>query len=164
MTYTIYKLINKTNGKTYTGCTEQFDIRIKTHFRLLKRNKHYNLSLQKDYNNGDHFGFIQITTLSDRKSALKAEAKNIDKGSTYNINIAIIREGYANGWIKKSVLKKIDANINLKGRLCVAMNVTYPSVENRLRANSIYLTLAAALKVIREELNLTNDQILETAA
>jgi group I intron endonuclease len=39
-----------TNGKIYIGSTYNFDFRIKEHKNLLKKNKHRNSSLQKDFN------------------------------------------------------------------------------------------------------------------
>lgn len=61
--------------------------------------------------------------------------------------------------IKKTILTKIRESIRIKGLLCVALNKSMKAIENYCDRNDQLLTTVAALKVIREELNLTDEQI-----
>lgn len=71
--------------------------------------------------------------------------------------------------IKKQVIKKIQENHYLKALLTAACGCTIwtidrwldPHYKPRRKGIPSPLTSAAALKVIREELGLTDDQILE---
>lgn len=82
VTFYVYKLVNKTTGKTYTGVTGRYNVRIWTHFNCLKRNAHYNTALQEDYNKGHEFEAKIITTANARER-FSREAENIDS-NTYN--------------------------------------------------------------------------------
>lgn len=66
--------------------------------------------------------------------------------------------------IKKTVLRKIAENKGLVARICAEMDKSYFTVNRWVNENDDNLTKAAALKLIREELNLTDSQILEEAA
>lgn len=63
--------------------------------------------------------------------------------------------------IKKEVLAKLRMSPGIRGRICAATGKSYPTVQRWVEENAEGLTLEASLKVIREELNLTNDEILE---
>lgn len=63
--------------------------------------------------------------------------------------------------IKKEVVKKIAANKGIIGRICAETGKAYPTILRWVDENDEGLTLASALKVIREELGLTDEQILE---
>lgn len=63
--------------------------------------------------------------------------------------------------IKKEVLKQISDNAGIRGRICAATGKSYPTIQRWVEDNDEGLTLASALEVIREELGLTNDEILE---
>lgn len=62
--------------------------------------------------------------------------------------------------IKKKVLEKL-ANDEMIFKLIAGTGKSYSTIYRWVRENHENLTNAAALKVIREELNLTDDQILE---
>lgn len=49
----------------------------------------------------------------------------------------------------------------IRALLALALNVTDQSIVNYINRNHDFLTKAAALKVIREETGLNDDQILE---
>lgn len=63
--------------------------------------------------------------------------------------------------IKKEVLKKIADHPGIRGRLCATLNKSYPTIQRWVEDNDEGLTMAAAVKIIREELGLTDSQILE---
>lgn len=63
--------------------------------------------------------------------------------------------------IKTKVLEKIDGNKSIVSRLCLELNKAYPTIRKWINENDDNLTKAAALQIIREELNLTDDQILD---
>lgn len=66
--------------------------------------------------------------------------------------------------IKKSVLEKIRNSAGIRGRLCAETGKSYPTIQRWVEENREGLTLESSLKVIREELGLTNNQILDHAA
>ena len=63
--------------------------------------------------------------------------------------------------LKKAVLAII-SDKRIRRKLADALDVTDQSIMNYIRRESDELTKAAALKVIREELKMTDDQLLET--
>ena len=62
--------------------------------------------------------------------------------------------------LRASILKKISESNRIKGLLCGALNKSMQSVNLYIENNHLNLTTAAALKVIREELDLNDEQIL----
>lgn len=63
--------------------------------------------------------------------------------------------------IKADVLAQIAENNQLKARLSGELNKSSFTIHKWITDNHENLTLAASLKIIREELNLTDAQILE---
>lgn len=63
--------------------------------------------------------------------------------------------------IKQSVLSDIKKNTQLKSKIALATNRSIYTVELWVKNNDESLTLASALRVIREELGIGDDQILE---
>lgn len=61
--------------------------------------------------------------------------------------------------LRKSILTKINNN-QARLRLAAELNVSENTIRNYINGNSDQLTLAAALKVIREVTGLDDDQIL----
>lgn len=62
--------------------------------------------------------------------------------------------------IRKQILLKIKDSNRLKGLLCAALDKSMKSIENYCESNDQLLTTVAALQVLRDELSLTDDQIL----
>jgi group I intron endonuclease len=48
--YTVYRIVNKVNGKCYVGQTSDLEQRISNHMYSLRRGIHSNYRLQADYN------------------------------------------------------------------------------------------------------------------
>lgn len=63
--------------------------------------------------------------------------------------------------IKSKVLAKIDGSTTLKTQLALALGKSVFSIQRYIDNNDDSLTKASALKAIREELGLKNEQILE---
>lgn len=63
--------------------------------------------------------------------------------------------------IRKLVLLAIRGSGELKKKLMAALDISQPTLSRFLSDNDENLTKAAALKVIREELDLSDDEILE---
>ena len=68
MKFNYYQIINNVNGKVYIGITEKtLEQRKIEHFKLLKKDKHFNYKLQNDWNiyGERNFSFVLLDTLSD---------------------------------------------------------------------------------------------------
>lgn len=63
--------------------------------------------------------------------------------------------------IRKLVLMAIRGNTELRRKLKDVLLISEPTFNRYISDNSDQLTKAAAMKVIRQELGLTDDQILE---
>jgi transcriptional regulator with XRE-family HTH domain len=63
--------------------------------------------------------------------------------------------------IRKLVLLAIRGSRKIKTDLMAALDISQPTLSRFLNDNDENLTKAAALKVIREELGLTDDEILD---
>lgn len=63
--------------------------------------------------------------------------------------------------IRNLVLMAIRGNTDLRKKIKEALDISEPTLHRLLTSNSDDLTKAAALKVIREDLNLTDSEILE---
>ncbi len=94
----IYYIINTVNGKRYVGETIQYEIRQKTHLRLLKQGKHHSEKLQRAWNKYGEDAFIfqkesyEITNLDE---LLKLEQQKIKEYNSYfdGYNMTIGGEG-----------------------------------------------------------------------
>lgn len=63
--------------------------------------------------------------------------------------------------IKKIVLMAIKGNKGTRKRIRQALGISEPTMYRLLTENDEDLTKAAALRIIREDLNLTDEEILE---
>lgn len=160
MTYTVYKITNKTTGKTYVGCTSDYAERFRNHFTALRNNKHKIGLMQLDYNTGHRFEHSVIASgISCKKEALALEAENVSANS-YNRNKLFLVNGYPDGAIRQDVLSRIDLSESTKERLAHLTKRSVNTITKMVRSNHIKLALRSSLKVIREQLGLTNSQIL----
>jgi len=75
-----YKLQNLLNGKCYVGGTGwRFDLRLRKHCELLKKNKHPNQHLQSDYNYYGVNGFeFDILEFAEKEDIVDVEQKWLD--------------------------------------------------------------------------------------
>lgn len=88
----IYKITNNTNGKIYVGQSKNVYKREAEHFAALRRKRHPNKDMQKDWNTnnrGFRFDVVEwcgLNSLNDREE--------------YWINkLNTIEEGYNKGWV-----------------------------------------------------------------
>jgi hypothetical protein len=63
--------------------------------------------------------------------------------------------------IRKLVIMAIRGNTECRKRIKEALDISEPTLARLLRENDEDLTKAAALKVIREELGISDSEILE---
>lgn len=63
--------------------------------------------------------------------------------------------------LKKVVLMAIHGNTDLRRKVQEVLGISAPTMVKKLQENDDDFTKAAALKVIREELGLTDSEILE---
>lgn len=90
---TIYRILNKENGREYIGSTQNYPKRITKHKYMLKCGDHRNRFLQDDYNEIGPEGFIfeAIEHFVDTSSQFEREqywmdaVKKRDKDALYNI-------------------------------------------------------------------------------
>ena len=87
----VYKIVNKTNGKYYTGSSKNINERWKIHKRGLRGNRHYNVHLQSAWNKYGEtaFNFVVVET-ADEKDLLMLEQRYLDiakneKDKCYNM-------------------------------------------------------------------------------
>lgn len=70
----VYIIQNLVTGRIYVGSTKNFDDRMKSHFKSLRKGNHYNKELQKDYSffGDENFGccvLIRLELTSDLENA-----------------------------------------------------------------------------------------------
>lgn len=89
----VYKITNKTNGRTYIGSSKEFKSRWRKHELSLEKGTHYNKFLQRDYVKcgTDAFVFEIIELVpGDKILRIAAEQKRIDEsmqtGLCYNLS------------------------------------------------------------------------------
>jgi hypothetical protein len=63
--------------------------------------------------------------------------------------------------IKATVLERIKGHTQLKNKIALATNRSVYSVSLWIKNNDARLTMASALKAIREEFDLSDEEILE---
>lgn len=80
----IYCIINNNNGKMYVGQSVHLSERIKQHFSELKRGKHPNKYLQRDFNKDAKFFTWKILELVDVRNLNEREKYWIEFYHTRN--------------------------------------------------------------------------------
>ena len=110
----VYFLYNTDKNKFYIGSSKNISIRIKNHFRDLKRNKHYNNNMQADYNNGDHFtsGIIKELEYISHNALFTEEGKAIadfrkQGKELYNIQVVSTNYFVPETQYKNALLNKL---------------------------------------------------------
>lgn len=88
----IYALVNKRNGKKYIGRSVNLHKREMTHLWLLKNNRHFNVHLQRAWNNGDRFDFVILEECTEDKCNDR-EIYWIDKLNTMKVGYNLCEGG-----------------------------------------------------------------------
>jgi len=100
MSIGIYSILNTKNNMRYVGSTTEFPTRCKTHFYLLRRNKHHSSRLQKAWNlDGEKvFQYYLLEEVSDLTLLLSREKYWMDYYKSCNpefgYNISSIPGGF----------------------------------------------------------------------
>ena len=82
----IYKITNQLNGKIYVGQSQNVYEREAEHFTALRRKKHPNKEMQRDWNKNnrgfllDVIEFCPLCSLNDREKYWIEELNTIEKG------------------------------------------------------------------------------------
>lgn len=100
--YGVYAIVNKTKNRCYIGMSENVFNRINSHLALLKKGKHYNKRMQKDFSSGDKFNFILLeevgkgarTELQMKEDFYISIAKRSHKYKLYNIDVEFSEKRY----------------------------------------------------------------------
>jgi len=80
----IYEIVNVENNRKYIGCTKDFNLRMNNHFCSLRRNKHHNKKLQKDFNKLGEWCFTAKKIIEiDEEYAFELESFFIKKKNPY---------------------------------------------------------------------------------
>lgn len=62
--------------------------------------------------------------------------------------------------LKESVIDHIKGDNTIKNKLAIALNKSYPTIQRYIKSNSRLLTMEDALSVLRIELNMSNEELL----
>jgi len=62
--------------------------------------------------------------------------------------------------IRLSVIEMIKSDNVVKNKLAISLNKSYVTIQRYINNNDVMLTTAAAMEVLRSELNLSNDELL----
>lgn len=74
--FTIYKIINLDNNRTYIGMTgDELKNRYSKHVRQMRSNTHFNADMQADWNDGHSFIVTKLTWRKDKAAAKALETK-----------------------------------------------------------------------------------------
>ncbi|TDQ79525.1 hypothetical protein CLV99_0967 [Sphingobacterium yanglingense] len=62
--------------------------------------------------------------------------------------------------LRESVIGVIKSDNNIKTKLALSLNKSYPTIQRYINNNDVMLTTASAMEVLRSELQLTNEELL----
>jgi group I intron endonuclease len=81
MEISVYKILNKENGKFYVGYSTKTAARFRAHLNMLKRGEHHCIHLQRSWNvHGEAaFEFLVVKYLESKEEALKLEQELLDQ-------------------------------------------------------------------------------------
>lgn len=148
----IYAIYNINKKMYYIGSSKDTANRIKRHFSDLKKNRHHNINMQKDYNAGDQFKaeIIYSMIIDNRRELLRTESCYIREYKRNGILLyntgRLDDPGYVNhkavvskmadmfclekyGMTVDKFLTQCEAKITMEYELLV-----HPEMEDRIRA------------------------------
>jgi hypothetical protein len=97
--YTIYKIINLENNRTYVGMTKHTTTyRFAKHVQRLRKNTHFNSFMQADWNLGHDFIIVKLANRKHKESAKALETKLMNL-EPIPYNIAMGNKGDMAGYI-----------------------------------------------------------------
>lgn len=123
--YFVYQIENTTNGRRYTGNTNNAKLRAGQHSKMLRGCYHYNRDLQIDFIRGHKFTFTVLYEFEERWDAELMEPRQIELRD-YNI-----WRNYRERTDRRSELKEL-----LKGVSRKKLYLTNPYVQVTLQAGT----------------------------
>lgn len=82
----VYAIVHIRTGRRYVGSAVDVQIRIGKHIKLLRRNSHHNIHLQRAWNsNGESAFRFELLDLCPEESIIICEQTHIDERAEYNI-------------------------------------------------------------------------------
>lgn len=63
--------------------------------------------------------------------------------------------------LRDNIIDLIKVDKIIKSKLAIALNKSYPTIQRYINENSIQLTIAVSMEVLRNELGKSNDELLE---
>lgn len=117
MAYSIYRIRNKVNGKSYVGRTGNLERRLDQHVRELNNGTHHNSALLKDWQAGspDDFVFETVEVIETIDEAIETEQRLIDEGigkSLYNIGQSKFGDALTHNPNRDRIVENIRAGVN----------------------------------------------------
>ena len=114
----IYKIVNRIDGKYYVGSSQDIGKRWKSHVNELKRNRHWNIHLQRSWNKygNENFKFVICKECPVYRlfECEQEELNRITVETSYNINLSSFSPMRGKHHSKDSKLK---LSISHKGKL-----------------------------------------------
>lgn len=104
----VYKITQRSTGKVYVGSSVDIEKRIKSHFSMLTKNKHYNAKLQEAYNTGESDDFkYEVLTECTIKEMMLCENFWITELNAVDSGFNLMRfSGNTGGTSNPTLLKK----------------------------------------------------------
>lgn len=114
----VYIIKNLFNKRCYIGSSNCIELRIENHFQLLQENKHYNKSLQKDFNNYSAYFIYGIVKDFDynipREEIYNFEQEVLDK-IVNKYNVLLGAKDHLEGiWKTNNMKKQTQLKINFE--------------------------------------------------
>lgn len=137
----VYAIQNKVNGSAYVGSSVDLDVRIKTHFRSLKRGNHFCDHLQRAWNKygEDSFSVKVAYEAQDLNEVRALEQELLDfvfsdgvyngKRSAVGMPAGDSHPSKQQGWHMKSILTDLDPD-ERKRRYGKAKGIKRTNLEN----------------------------------
>ena len=137
----VYAIQNKVNGAAYIGSSVDLDVRIKTHFRSLKRGNHFCDYLQRAWNKYGEASFnvkvaYEAKDLNEVRSVEQELLDFVFPDGVYNSKSSAIgmpagdsHPSKQQGWHMKSILRNLDSE-ERKRRYGKAKGIKRTNLEN----------------------------------
>lgn len=112
----VYIILNENNDRFYIGSAKCLKARWRRHMYELRNNRHHNVDMQTDYNNGNTFIVNTVFESEDRNAAFAEElyliGLSIEDPKCYNIGAGVHGgDNLTNNPKRSSIIEKMTASI-----------------------------------------------------